>query len=911
MMIKKYGRIIRIIAGLMVTCMTIVDAGLLINVTKNSSDGMTYLVEDYELESAYADGDFSGENSDNEERKEDFVEETKSKSVFNILEIVPNESMGVVGYAVAGCEPVTNTNDPLMREACMDALLNKAPGTNNANDQNLYMNTDIHQLSTKMQEGGVHSAFDFEAGRTYSGFYKYVGDGKGVYAIGLKDDNSYEIDKADKSAVMVSKFYPTAHKNTGRFDYIWEYTDDSVSNTTTDDYKFIYVKNHKRLKYINNDKFLRDSYGLSSDADLDAWKEDHQVVVKTKSPKTVSLDNIEWADLIVINSGNNMDYYQSAVNLYNKAFNKSYGKENFSKDIDFPSFEYVIRIYERVVIRKDVAIISSRNCVNGNVFDTNLRKLMCMLYYVNKGSSGGGSGREIFMDFIKRYVDEPGSYTTRDPEDGLTKSYYEIRQKDSRFIAPSLRGKDSGYMHQTHPLVRTNDDAIASSYFDEGTHNLVAVKGVSGTKNRRTAKRNDEDMYRWEGDAKGLDRGASYDQKEKYGEHVKEYYYSPLDYDKNGNLIPFGVTDIIPNSASEREIYEMTSLKEEYADYRWRMPLYESKSSTTDYIYIDDNGNFVRDDKYSGMWYGIDALTNNGDCWEYKIVTWNKMNESTWPWNVVEGGCLKEWWFGDGSTQVPGNSRGKHIHLYYDYYAYGGYRAITTAEATSYENQGMEEENALFKGDLIKDAVEKRPVKREDDDPGHVAESDAKDKTYYCLAMNILNGDGYNKTTTSKDKNKVLYINSYEMDAAKTPYIPIKFRVRTSSDLVKLELFKKEGTNLTLLKTYTPDSSNDIEESDTSIPLKFNGGAQTLTLTRIRDDDEDGNPKAYTGPVDSHTYVYTFEGTIERDLVYNYYKKGTNNRFVLRATIKPVDSKPVVVSEDNITIAVRDFFELN
>lgn len=905
----NWGKI-RLIAGFIVVCMIIGNAGLLNVVINKDYEVETCIVENHDIEHAYADGDFSKENSDNEERKEDYIEVNKSKALFNILEIVPNESMGVIGYSVAGCEPITNSKDAVMREACMDALLNKVPGVNNANDQNLYMNTDMHQLSTKMQEGGVHSAFDFEAGKTYSGYYKYVGDNKGVYAIGLKADNSYEVDKMGKSAIMVSKFYPTAHKNTGKFDYIWEYTDDSASNTTTDDYKYIYVKNHRRLKYINNDKFLRDSYGLTTDSAIATWKNTHQVEVVTKTPLTVSYANIEKADLIVINSGNNMDYYQNAINIYNKVYNKSFGKDNFSSTIDFPSFEYVIRIYERTVVRQDVALVASRNCINGSLFDTNLRKLMCMLFYVNKGSAKYGSGREVFMDFMKRYVDEPGTHKTINPETGSEVTYYELRNMTDgdKYKAPTLRNgamSDGTFMHKTHPLVMYANDSITGWHYDDN-NNVVPDKGKPDTEknymNRRTAKRDDTTMYTNVGATLGLDSNANHEQKKEYKEKEGEFYFLPYESE-------YGVTKQ-QWSASEREKKELNDYKGEYEPYRWRMPLYESKSNTTDYVYIDDNGRFIRDGKYSGQWYGIDALTSNGDVWEYKVVKWNAMNENTWPWNVVEGGCLKEWWFGDGSTWVDGDSKGKHIHLYYDYYAYNDYRAISTAEAGTYKNQSLEEENGLFKGDLIKNAVKDREVKREDVDPKHVDESGDADKSYYCLAMNILNGDGYNKTTTSSNKNKVLYVNSYEMDEVKTPFVPIKFRIRTSSDIIKLELLKKEGTNLKAIKTYIPEASNNITLNDTAVPLVFSGGATSLKLKRIRDDNTDGTPKAYTGPIDSHTYVYTFEGTIN-DLTYINYKKGSNNKFVLRATIKPVQNKPEVTAEDNITIAVRDFFELN
>lgn len=899
----------------------------------SNADKMCVVQEEHELETYMADGNFDGDESGDPIIKEsDIPISVEDKYQFNILEIVPHVSMGVIGYSISGHEPVdaseVKIGDTVMASkedmiyATMDALVNRKPGDNNANSQDINMNADAGQLSSKMREGGVYDAFTLESDHVYSGYYKYIGANRGVYAIATKEDGTYEVDKTNKNAIMVSKFYPTEKTNTGDFGYIWVYSDDVSDKVTPDDYKFIYVENHKRIKYINNDKFLLEMYGLA-ESNLNAWKNSHKISLVTRAPKDVSMSDIEAADIIFVNSGQNMDYYNNAVNLYNRMHGTNYNKGslNFSTDNDFKGegsftgFEKTIRIYERVVIREDVAFIGSKNCLNGHTFDTNLRKLMCMLFFVNNKdiSNQTGSGREMFMDYMKRYVDEPGNNFTYDPDDGTIKSYYDLRSNGgggydiwSKYIAPSLRGKSSGYMHQTHPLVRTNDDAVAYSYYDSNTHNLVSVRGAANQKNRRSAKRNDKDMYYADGDRLGLDENASHDAKVNYGEKVKEFYYSPYGYyNEKGEYIRFGVTDIIPNSASDRERQEMTEFKDEYAPYRWRMPLYESKSSTTDYAYIDNNGNFVRDTKYSGEWYGIDALTNNGQVWEYKVVKWNPMNQSQWPWDVVEGSCLRNWWFAEGSTQVPGNSKGKHIHLYYDYFAYGPYRAVNDAVAGTYKNQSLEEENALFKGSLIEDAIEGREVEREYEE-NHMVEADETDSFYYRISMNIVNGDGCNKSLSGK-KNKILYVNQYEKN--NTPFIPITFEVETSLDIESITL-RKEGAATSIVK-FTPKSGNDITQNG---PLKFNGGATGLTLNKLENKDKDGN-QIYTGPESSAAKkpVYKYKGTIAKDLVSSYYDTGVNNTFVLEVeVIEPaeatVEIDPVA---DEITVVIRDFFNLN
>ena len=946
---NKRLRIMKIVAGILILCVLVPDVMLLHGINCNSTDMVVY--ENHELEYAGADGQFDGDKSSDEHIEESFVTEVGQKQYFNILEIVPDVSMGVFGYTIPGRELLYTGKDEAIREAYLDALVNKTPGANDANSQNVWMNSLLDQISSKMKEGDASNvaAFKFEDGATYDGYYEYVGDNKGAYAIALDKaknqitdsiESHYLINKTDKTAVMVSKFHSSAMNNTGEFNYIWHYGDSTMAIETSSDYKTIAAKNHKRIKVTNNNKFLRDCYGLNTDSEIDNWRKDHLIQLVTTTPTTINYNQIEKADLIVINSGDNMDYYQNAVDIYNKINGTSRSKHNFD-GYDFPSFEYAVRIYERVAVREDVAIVSSRNCVNGSNFDTNIRKLMGMLYYVNwddegayKGCTCGacsgsfnkhGSGRLMFTDYMKRYVDEAGTHKTINPKTGQEMSYYELRNLPGgdKYKANMLRNgfmSDGTFMHKTHPLVKYANDSITGWHLND-EHNLVADKGKPDSKknymNRRTAKRNDEDMFKNDGDSRGLTPWSSHDEKEFYGEKEGEYYYLPTDQ-------YYGVAGI-PWSASERERQEMTEYEADYAPYRWRMPLYESKSNTTDYIYIDDNGNFVRDDKYSGLWYGIDALTSNGNVWEYKVVKWNKIEpQSRWPWNISNGDCLTDWWLGDGTTWVPGNSNGKHIHLYYDYYdkGYNGrYRALTTAEPGTYKNQSMEKENDLFKGKLIENAIEGRPndsEHRRENDVERTVDSDEETQINYYVSMNIINGDGFNKDKSgTTENNKVLYYNSYEVTASNKPNIPIDFIVKTSAPISKIELLQKDNRNPTAPPTqkvlYTALASNDLTTTDVSKKMNFTGGAAGLSLTRDRSGDNPTThkPTLFTGPEANHTYVYTFTGKItSNDLKFDYYKKGSNNTFYLKVYIKPTDDTEVS-AQDAITIAVRDFYELN
>lgn len=1025
--VKNKMHIVNIVACALIVVMGIVDLGTYVEMANMDNVSNAYVIrKSVDADIAYADGSFDGTGSDHEHVEEDHIDVNRRKHAFNILEIVPSQGMGVMGYTVGGCEPILESltddeksyyasygvTEDMLRDAYMDALVNKNPGGWDCNSEHSVPN-DVKIFNEKMREGQGSYPFTIEWGRKYDGYYKYVGVNKGVYAVVNHNSGA-------RTAEMVSKFYN--YSLSREYNYIWVGSGGASSEPND-----ISVVNHPRLKYKNNDKFLIDYYGKSA-SEIDEWKEHNTINVISRTPNNssgvgVTYNDIESADIIVINSGNQLEYYPYSQKFYNMAHGTSYSNSGFSSSNDFPTFEYAIRIYERVVIREDVAIISSKNVLDGHKFDTNLRKLMCMLYFVNdhNDSRKTGSGRKVFMDYLKRYGYEPGSHTTIDPETGNNITYYELQQKEGgdKYKAPNLSGfmnYDGTFMHKTHPLVKYKDDAI-TGYYRNVNGDIIPEYG-GDIDNRRTAKRDDNSMFSGDGATLGFVKledgtmvyidqnlddtvnnirnrllGSKYisfadgwklyvytSDREKSGwelaNEVKGHFSAAFRnvslsdgtiisnninlesqlsgirdgllrsvyiefednskiyvYDKNIGEIADEIWDRyqenaneyywlrssrlnaqkIPSNSSERENYENGGLKGEYDRFKWRMPLYESKSNTTDYVYIDDDGRFVRDTKYSGLWYGLDPLpgSGGGDYWEYKRVTWDAIDTNSWPWNIVEGSCLKEWWFGEGSTQVPGNSYDKHIHIYYDYYAYDWLRhdAVNDGIPGTYRNQSLEQENDLFKGNLIKDAVQNREVKREITDTNHMVDSDETDPVYYFLGVNIVNGDGVNKVSTT-NPNKVLYINDYELSS--TASIPLNFEVRTSDDILRIELIKVNGASETIISTFNASATNNLTTSNVSEKLSFSGG---LELDRLRGtingvdyDDADGNPKAYTGPVGSHRYVYSFKGRLSLDQ--SYYDSGVNNKFAIRVWTKPVPSRPELSSTDYMTIAVRDFFEL-
>ncbi len=903
---RKYIK--NMIAGVLVACIALADISLAARI---SSQVDCVEVEEHDLETYLADGNYNGNDSDSEVSDEQIVELSTGKSLFNILEILPTVKKASIGYTIGGCEPfedakgIKSGNEYIvtpqqMRGAYMDAMFNKEPGSAGANDNNNLDNFPLakrfHQdLSGAFSDGGI-APFKWDAG-LHSGYYKYIGENKGVYA--LKKNESGNIVKDEKgNPIFRSKFY----FGSGNYDYI--YVDGKTSSNTDTDYN---VTDQKRINYTNNEKFLKEAYGLNTDAAVKTWKEDHVIEVTTRTPESVSYEDIERADVIILNNATTatMRYYTNALQINNVLHGRDENTDigvSFA-DIDFDDFEKVIRIYERVAVREDVAFIGSRTNVSGMLFDTGVRKLMCMLFYVyREDDTRPGSGRKFFMNFIKRYASDRGDYRRGEGESPLKyvklqEEYYAHKDETKKkgndpypdYRAPALvknsyyydsQGKVSmPYSHYYlyspgHPLVHSREEAITGGHYDENGY-LVPEHDMNKMKDREM-KRRDKTMY----------------------ENDKLSYWTIND--SNG--------------------------------YNYRAKTWQSMSNTTDYIYIDNDGNLVRDDKYSGYWFQIDD-DGNGDH-QYKRIKWNKETNKTWPW-VEAPNDFKYWLFHESTTEYKNGYWEKgNLHLWYDMHeGWLGddfkFRASNVISGGSvFENQAIEAENGLLKSGLINSTITSRKFEREKYDPMHVVE---KDKEDYYISMNILNGDGVNEKAATK--NKTLYYNEYEKSSieakqsdSNTTYIPIKIRIKSSDRLNEINIYNqiKEGGSYTnkLLVTYNlnTDVGTEVINSSGSIISDYFQGkashakARTLTLTPNNEIDPDSDlPKLLTSS--SKKPIYTYEGTIYAELS-DIYLANHNTKFVVELSAeKPGgntgDSSDDVKISDEIMIVRRDFFALD
>lgn len=983
----KKDKIVHAVALVLIVCMGLVDISmylgysLQVNENNVTASGVHVITENHEIDLAMADGVYDGSGSDSSNSHYEPVDISEGKYVFNILEILPTERKAVIGYTIGGYEPFVDAKglrDPLtgeyivspqqMRAAYMDALINPNPGEDKvsnvhyssenstqddgaSNSQNTLYKLKYYPELKLMNEGFSDSgipAFRFESAETdwsrhtgfYNGYYKYIGHNMGVYSCVSKDPTQ-------KKAVMHSRFYYDSEDKNGDgsidedYDYIFVYSEEESGNP--DD---IYVKEQKKLKYINEEKFLKECYGLTDDPtttnvdEIQEWKNNHAIEVVTRTPQNTTYEDIERADVIVLNSGGNKDmrYYANACKLYNKINNVMH-KDNIvdvntdlyshfynpetddpvgadgntvrldkAQRIDFDEFLKVIRIYERVVMRKDVAFIASKTVYNntsgekgGKLFNNNVGKLMCMLFFVVKQSDQTpGVGREFFMDFMKRYTSNPGDYTVGYNADDTTKTYWDL-WKDNKlsFKAPTLRNNEINYMHYHydtdnhpgHPLTVNRESVITGGHYDTETGNLVPE--TDGTVYKRTIRRGGHSNW-WDQNSAG----------EMYFKNAGDagYYY-------NEQLTDWGDTYIDGDKAWA---------------HPWCLNGYESMSNTTDFMYIDDDGNLHRDAKYSGdngYWYKIDM--DDGDGWyAYKKLKWDEQTWEAWPFTDR----LYPWVMERGTYERSGSDTG-NMHLYYDYYDPGfppyDYKGINDIGGDIYAdtkvpNQSVAQESGLFKNingnNLFKSAIQTRSVEREKTDERHKAGV----KRDYYISMNILNGDGVNKRLENANKNKVLYYNVYEIDDIKKyeelnveAKIPIRIRFVSSCPLKEINISDKDGTIATY--TYDKNTTGKMENSKTEIDCTGSAG-KTLKLKRADGTYETttGVPKLSDGTDDKTplgAYKYTYEGLIY-DVTCDHYLGKRNEEIKVKMTVEGPDGEDKVI-DDIVTIVRRDFFMLD
>ncbi len=929
--IKKH-RVIQTVAAILIVCMGLADASLYTRYVSSENDisnEMYLITEEHEIDNALADGSYDGNNSDSPSTENGIVEIVNGKQKFVVLEIVPSESRGVVGYTISGCEPFENAkgvwnsskNEYIvtpeqMKDAYLDAYLNKNPGKdNNSSSQNNIPNA-LKELNSQINNQGVTYPFSFgtsdNGGGKYKGYYKYVGHNMGVYAyVGENYNGGY------KDIEMTSRFYD--YDSSKSYDYIFVY---DASSSRTEDKNTDY---NRRVRIIHNEKFIKDCMGKT---DATTWRNNHACKVITRSPANVTMEDINEADVVFVANAREAVYYQWAreINNFLNGKNANEGKNSqFSEtndfrkinDTDFTGFEKTARLYERIVVREDCAIITEKGSFTGfkgNGIKTNLDKLLAMVYFVEKGGKRC-EGRLLFTDFMKKYTSEPGTEFMKHREEFDAHRTWGWREEDETmgwiadpeypdYRAMSLRvdiqdpvaEKNSPnyyYMHVHtgggtvnghvgHPIVVHAEDAITGGYFENGI--LIPKKGGPENLYPVTIVRNDDYMF------------------------------------KDANLT------LIRNTMQRLGYY-----KDDDGYYKCRHG-YESMSNTTDYIYIDNDGTLKVVNDYSSndgkqYWFNIDYDGRiDPNSYSFRRIKWDAKDYDVWPWDSE----LTFWFFKTGYTD---NNTGNYIgydnypgfrgnmHMWYDYNYFRNDKTRITATTndnfmvgTVYRNSVFVQENEMFKTDTenwIFKSIDGRQFAREESDSSHVENYSKKD---YTISMNILNGDGVNESPTAISKNKTLYYNEYELNkilldesSANKAKIPIKLRLKSSCTMNYVSVHVGGKTGPVMVRYKFGAGDNGMEPEDEDITVTGSPGNRSLILTAKNTIDGTGYPETRTPGGEP---IYTYEGAIYDVLADPNYKNKRNAKFTVELNVKLPDGSSKSVFDD-ITIVKRDFFQLD
>lgn len=498
----KKGYSMNIIAGVMIACLLLVDASLFKSLDSQYSSGDNEnsdimfsndeyeIIENHVLDNVLADGKWEGRGSDYEDPSEakhgyKVREEIKDSKygIVNILEIVPDQRMGFVGYTIGGCEPLGETSEE--REWIMDAMANDETGSDEYLSQNPYFIDDIEALVDPDLP-----ALTYERGK-YTGYFKKVANGHGMYKL---DGVEYSGDNVS-NVVMTSRFKnngsPVSQSADG-FDYVWIESEKDSEGNYTQKGKYttkaelesgepIYLYEYKKIKCLNNEEFLsfiypaevKDSNGTIYRVDgkegiyhtgdncvmisensknkkvVEMYKNakdskgNRGIKVFTRTPAQLQKeeDLIDNVDLIIIASHVDSEYVD-AYDTYNIAYkgivpdSDLRNKGQYTLDTNDLTFEQVMKIYKRVVVKQNVAIACSQLCLTeiSNPGEMNIWKLMFMLYLFNSKDNNetgvSGSGRRFIMDFMETYKDSAPTIARVRGDINSNESFKDIKASD-------------------------------------------------------------------------------------------------------------------------------------------------------------------------------------------------------------------------------------------------------------------------------------------------------------------------------------------------------------------------------------------------------------------------------------------------------------------------------------------------
>lgn len=350
-------------------------------------------------------------------------------------------------------------------------------------------------------------------------YYGYI-DGYTTRTSTSETENGYDFSSNVVRVEMYSRAYSSAPVYSNDFGWKWveaeegsilyedivngnKVTSCSVienklyENTTSDDGKRIYLKDHPRGRIINNETFkllmLQDvleqytdynklnikngiwdsannTYDNVNYSALKKWEQDnHRIKLSVRTPADLREDDIDSADLIVIGWSGTEGGFNAAHLLY-KNIRGSADSTDFGITNDI-TFSQTVKIYKKVI--NEEASIACPTALSGLSGKTNLSKLYMMLYCVKNDS----------VTYEEAYNDTYGNYKlnkTQKQNQAGTTDYWTDDPSYMRDLENPSKTKiavnGSGRNIFTDFLLSMEGKEMSKSLYDSDTETMFSKK---------------------------------------------------------------------------------------------------------------------------------------------------------------------------------------------------------------------------------------------------------------------------------------------------------------------------------------------------------------------------------------------------------------------------------------------------
>lgn len=313
---------------------------------------------------------------------------------FLILEIVPNESMGMIGYMIDGCEPISMDKLSAEQYGATQAYRDSMVTSGLVTQEEVTTYAFADELPTDAQMAGwsgefgkwvLHSNASMEYYET--GYYENAGAGNGAYAYDVIGDSFSYVGIGNGAYTWNLAESYVANQEGG-------YTctsriDTATADTTVKNPQTVYWTTRAEseyytcwcYRYTNNDCFLQAAFGVTG-------KDGFATEVITITPDELKGENlvlIDQADLITMNAQSYMTEVWDAYNLegiVRTAEEKAARPTAFlGADGNDLTWEATLRIVERMASATPAAMYLEQPALyNGNNSgEYNVGKLYVML----------------------------------------------------------------------------------------------------------------------------------------------------------------------------------------------------------------------------------------------------------------------------------------------------------------------------------------------------------------------------------------------------------------------------------------------------------------------------------------------------------------------------------------------------